>query len=85
MTEEEKERNKVRVKEAKVELLKLLEINVIKPTSTGGQQCGMPVYPISVKSEELGIEIIVSTHRSNHKNRELATLLMELAMDDLIK
>lgn len=85
MTEEEKEKNKERVKEAKKELTKLLVVDVIKPTSTGGQQCGMPVYPISVKSEELGIEIIVKTHRSNHKNRELAFLLMDLAMDDLIK
>ena len=83
--DKEREENKERVDAYKKELMKLLVIEHKIPRPTGGQQCGMPIHPISVKSEELGIEIIVKAHKSNYKNKDLAVLLMELAMDDIIK
>lgn len=83
--EKEREENKERIKAAKVELMKNLIIISKDERPKGGQSCGMPILPISVKSEELGVEIIVKSFRSNFQNRDLAVLLMELAMDDLIK
>lgn len=56
-----------------------------RPSVTGGQQCGMPSYPVILKSEELDLEITVGYHRSQLKNKELAFTLFELALDDLIK
>lgn len=55
------------------------------PRKTGGQQCGMPVYPVIVEHEDLGIKISIKAHRSNHKNREMAIQLFDLAFDELIK
>jgi hypothetical protein len=62
-----------------------LIIEIEKPKQLGGQQCGMPIHAVIVKSEDLEIEIKVKHFRQNHKNRELATLLMELAIDELIR
>ena len=62
-----------------------LTIEIEKPKQLGGQQCGMPVHAIIIKSEDLEIEIKVKHFRQNHKNRELATLLMELAIDELVR
>jgi len=62
-----------------------LTIEIEKPKQLGGQQCGMPIHAVIVKSEDLEIEIKVKHFRQNHKNRELATLLMELAIDELIR
>jgi hypothetical protein len=58
---------------------------VEKPKQLGGQQCGMPIHAVIVKSEDLEIEIKVKHFRQNYKNRELATLLMELAIDELVR
>ncbi len=62
-----------------------LIIEIEKPKQLGGQQCGMPIHTVIVKSEDLEIEIKVKHFRQNHKNRELATLLMELAIDELVR
>lgn len=63
-----------------------LSIEIDKPKeSLGGQQCGMPIYPMIVKSEDLNIEIKVGHYRSNHQNRELAITLIKLAIDELVK
>jgi hypothetical protein len=62
-----------------------LIIEVEKPKQLRGQQCGMAIQAVIVKSEDLEIEIKVKHFRQNHKNRELATLLMELAIDELVR
>ena len=56
-----------------------------RPPVMGGQQCGMPSYPVILKSEELDLEITVGYHRSQLKNKELAFTLFELALDDLVR
>lgn len=56
-----------------------------RPPVAGGQQCGMPSYPVILKSEELDLEITVGYHRSQLKNKELAQTLFELALDDLVR
>lgn len=58
---------------------------MLRPEKTGGQSCGMPIYPTIIKSEDLGIEISVCAYKQNHKNKELATQLMELALSELIR
>ena len=62
-----------------------LTIEIEKAKRLGGQQCGMPIYAVIVKSEDLEIEIKVKHFRHIHKNRELASLLMELAIDELVR
>ena len=56
-----------------------------RPPVTGGQHCGMPSYPVILKSEEIDLEIIVGYHRSQVENKKLAFTLFELALDDLVK
>ena len=68
------------------ETLKSLVIyNVEKHAPLGGQHCGMQIPAVIAKSEDLGIEISVKYFKSNIKNKELASLLMDLAIDELIK
>ena len=50
----------------------------------GGQSCGMPPMAQTLISEDTSIMIKVGFHRSALKNRELAMLLFELALEDLI-
>lgn len=56
-----------------------------KPRPIGGQNCGLPKQTIIIKSEDLEIEIKVSSFRSGYKNKDFALLLMDLAIDELIK
>lgn len=51
----------------------------------GGQQCGIEILPVILKSEQLGIEISINHFRQNHKNLEYAKMLFDLIIDDLIK
>jgi protein subunit release factor A len=62
-----------------------LIVEIEKPRPIGGQNCGTPIYATIIKSEELEIEIKVKCFKSNHKNKEIALLLMDLAIDDLIR
>lgn len=50
----------------------------------GGQQCGIPIYPTVVEHEDLGIKISIKSHHSNHKNKELALALFDIAFDELV-
>ena len=70
---------------AKETAISKLLIETDKPKELGGQQCGIPIRAVIVKSEELQIEIKVKAFKSNYRNRELANLLMELAIDEIIK
>jgi hypothetical protein len=56
-----------------------------RPPMIGGQSCGMPTYPVILKSDELDLEITIGFHRSQLKNKELAFTLFELVVDELIK
>jgi len=55
------------------------------PPHTGGQQCGVPRCPVTLKSEDLNLEITIGYHRSQLRNKELAFTLFELALDDLVR
>lgn len=83
--EEERIANIEHLKGVKEIIKKNFVIEIEKPVNLGGQHCGMPVHAVIVKSSDLEIEIKVKHYRSNHQNRELAMLLMELAMDEIIK
>lgn len=74
-----------RLEEGKKQIKELYTFEFTKQSDIGGQHCGMYIPYCIVKSEELDIEIKVRSFRSNHKNRELATVLMDLAMDEIIK
>lgn len=56
-----------------------------RPPTTGGQQCGMPVYPVILICDELDLEITVGHYRSQLQNREFAVKLLETALDELVK
>lgn len=74
-----------RLTKAKIDIKNLYEIEFEKREKNGGQSCGMYIPCCIVRSDELEIEIKVKSFRSNYKNRELAILLMDLAMDEIVK
>ena len=81
--------DKVKIADVKLRIEELrnerkIYIDVPK-NKMGGQQCGMPIYPSVVEHEDLGIKISIKAHRSNHKNKDLAIQLFDLAFDELIK
>lgn len=71
--------------ELKEEIKKNVKWDTKRPPVMGGQHCGMPTYPIILRSEELDLEITIGYHRSNIKNEELAYTLFELALDEIVK
>lgn len=62
-----------------------LTIEFEKDRPLGGQHCGMPINAIIVASKDLEVTIKVKHFKSNLKNKELATLLMDLTIDELVK
>tara|TARA_R100001244_G_scaffold127145_1_gene97663 strand:+ start:726 stop:962 length:237 start_codon:yes stop_codon:yes gene_type:complete len=55
------------------------------PVNLGGQSCGTPCYQkVKLTHKELDIEISIGYHRSQLKNKILATTLFELVLDDII-
>ncbi len=70
--------------ETKKMLLENVKLTRHPEQSTGGQSCGIMSRGIKLESE-LGITIIVDNYRSQFKNRELAFLLMDLAIDEAMK
>lgn len=58
-------------------------ISVEKP-NIGGQQCGLFIPKITVKNDELSIEITIGYYRSREKNKRLALDLLELYIDEII-
>lgn len=58
-----------------------LAFSTYNPRPPGGQQVGTPS---GVKAEHLptGTIAIVQTHRSQHKNREIAVRMIEAALTD---
>ncbi len=57
----------------------------VRTERPGGQQCGVYIEPVIIKNESLSIEIKINYHRERSKNREVAKLLMDLAIEELIK
>lgn len=72
----------------KQDMIKELMGKVIKKTYPlevkGGQHAGVSAG-VTLYCEEFEIEISIYAHNSQYKNRQLAIVLMELALDDLIK
>jgi hypothetical protein len=75
-----------RIVEAKDRIKSRVTLETIKPIGQlGGQSCGMPNYPIVLKSPELDLEIKFGYHRLSLKNKEHIMLLFELTLDELIQ
>lgn len=73
------------IEKLKQELKTSVKWSQKRPPETGGQSCGMPNYPIVLTCEELDFEISLGYYKSSLKNKNLAFLLFELALDELIK
>lgn len=56
-----------------------------KPQQIGGQHVGIMDRTIIVENKELGVKIEMNAYNSQHKNREMATLLLDLIIEDLTK
>ena len=74
-----------KIEKYKQEIRQNIKWKVENPTKLGGQQCGTPLRPVILESEELNIEIKIGYYRSNYQNKELALTLFDLTLDDLIK
>ena len=70
--------------ETKKMLLENVKLTRYPEQKLGGQSCGIITVGIKLESE-LGITIIVDSYRSQYKNRDLAFLLMELAIEEAMK
>lgn len=73
------------IEEVKKEIIDSVEWGQKKPEFTGGQSCGIPNYPVILRSDILDFEITIGYHRSSYKNKQLAYTLFELALDELIR
>jgi hypothetical protein len=73
------------IKDIKDQIKKNVKWDSKRPPERGGQMCGMPNYPVILKSEELDLEIVIGFYKSQLKNKEFAWILFELALDDLVK
>ena len=74
------------IKEIKQQVRNNIKWSKKMPTgSIGGQQCGIPNYPVILKSEELDLEITFGYHRSQLKNKQISLILFELALDEIVK
>ena len=73
------------VKKAREFAINTLKRIPYKHQNIGGQSCGIISSKVIIYCEVLDIKIEVAFHRSQIKNHEFAMLLMELAINDLIK
>ena len=73
------------IKKIKAEIKSKVKIGLKIPKPLGGQSCGTPNYPVILTSEDLELEITIGYHRSQLRNKELALILFDLVLDDLIK
>lgn len=70
----------------KIEALRqMVKVYPYKEEKVGGQIAGIPHPTMIAEHEELGIKIIINSHRSQYKNKDLAITLFNLAFDELIK
>ncbi len=84
MTQHEREENKALVAGIKERLMK--EAVVSSPqVSKGGQHVGLPAPVITLTSEEMGFSITIGYSKTKFKNIEMAQLLFDLYIDEIIK
>ena len=70
--------------ELKKSLIDNLKKSVPYDNDKGGQTVGIVPSNVCLKCEELDIIIIIGYHKSQLKNMELAYVLMDLAIDELL-
>lgn len=70
------------IQDFRIQEMKNVKWDTEKPSNTGGQHCGMSKYPVIAIHEELQIKITIGCHRSRYQDKNLARILMELALDD---
>jgi hypothetical protein len=70
---------------AKKHYYDIAEFGFKKSGELGGQQCGIQYQPYEIKCYDLGVELSINCHRSRIKNKELAHLLFDLIIEEIIK
>ena len=73
------------LEQIKQEIIKSIKWETVRSNVTGGQSCGMMDTGITLISEETGVNISISCYRSSLKNKELALILFQLAIDEILK
>ena len=73
------------MEDIKKRILDNIIIKVKHPTQPGGQSVHSFIRAITVKSEELDVEITIGYYRSQIQNKELALTLFNLAVDDILR
>lgn len=61
----------------------LLEVTDITPVIKGGQHVGVPIRHIKVLHKPTGIYAVVASERSAHKNRRIATAMVEYGLAEM--
>jgi len=73
------------IENIKESIRKNIIFETISPYDKGGQTVSIVRLNTILISKELDIKIEIGAHRSAIKNRDLAMVLFELAMDEIIK
>lgn len=66
-------------------LLERVEVTFPNRETPGGQSCGMQNLEVTLTQPEFPISISCGAFRSRMKNKEYAMMLMELAVNDLLR
>lgn len=69
--------------EQKEEIISTLKISAEDRKNLGGQHVAVYHPPIVFQSDEIGIELKISQHRSPYKNRQLGIEIYKLILEHL--
>ena len=72
------------IEEVKQVIRDNIKIKSINPDKSGGQSCGNTYCKISLYSEDLDLTIETGYYRSSLRNKQLVTILFDLALDDMV-
>lgn len=76
--------SKEEVQKRKDIVLKNIRWETYNPNNKGGQQVGIMPKKITLISDDLDITICVGYEKSLYKNRDIALLLFDLALEDIL-
>lgn len=77
--------NEISIEEARKQFKERFQVIPNFPNRQGGQSVGNIPTTVHLVSLDLNIEIKVGFFRSQIRNKEFAQLLLELAVDELVK
>jgi protein subunit release factor A len=66
-------------------IIKRIQFKAYPKTSVGGQVVGITGHGVTLYSEETNFKISINQFRSQIRNKEMALLLFELYLDEILR